>query len=51
MNCRRSLPSPASNGLLLPVDLMKDVPGVHFESALTRLKAGGDASPRPATAA
>jgi putative ABC transport system permease protein len=38
------VPGPIRPGLLLPVDLMKQVPGAYFESALTRLKAGGDAS-------
>ena len=39
------VPEPARSGLLLPVDMMKEVPGIHFESALTRLKAGaGSAS-------
>jgi putative ABC transport system permease protein len=38
------VPGPLRPGLLLPVDLMKQVPGAYFESALTRLKAGGDAA-------
>jgi ABC-type antimicrobial peptide transport system permease subunit len=35
------VPEPARNGVLLPVDIMKEVPGIHFESAIARLKAGG----------
>jgi putative ABC transport system permease protein len=35
------LPGFAHRGILLPVELMKHVPGVNFESALNRLKAGG----------
>jgi putative ABC transport system permease protein len=35
------LPALAQRGIGLPVELMKEVPGVHFESALSRLKAGG----------
>ena len=38
------VPEPARSGLLLPVNMMKDVPGVHFESAIARLKAGAAAS-------
>jgi putative ABC transport system permease protein len=37
------VPGPARSGIILPVDLMKEVPGVHFESSLARLKAGGAA--------
>lgn len=32
--------TPARNGIILPVDLMKEVPGIQLESALSRLKAG-----------
>jgi putative ABC transport system permease protein len=38
------VPEPARSGLLLPIDLMKEVPGIHFESAITRLKAGAAAA-------
>jgi putative ABC transport system permease protein len=34
------LPSPAHSGILLPVELMKQIPGLYFESAWNRLKAG-----------
>ncbi len=34
------VPGLARSGVILPVDLMKEIPGVHFQSALTRLKAG-----------
>ena len=39
------LPGPIRNGILLPVDLMKQVPGIQFEAALSRLKAGASATP------
>jgi putative ABC transport system permease protein len=38
------VPGPVRHSVLVPVDLMKEVPGIHFESTLTRLKAGGDAA-------
>ena len=38
------LPSPARHGVLLPVDLMKEVPGVRFQSAMNALKLGGSAA-------
>jgi putative ABC transport system permease protein len=34
------VPEPARNGVLLPVDMMKEVPGIYFESAIARLKSG-----------
>jgi len=34
------VPGPARSSIVLPVDLMKEVPGIHFESALAGLKAG-----------
>jgi putative ABC transport system permease protein len=39
------VPGPARSGLVVPLDLMKEVPGIHFESALAQLKAGGAATP------
>ena len=38
------VPTPARSSLILPMDLMKDVPGINFESAIARLKAGGSAA-------
>ncbi len=35
------LPGAARQGILLPVELMKDIPGIHLDSALSRLKSGG----------
>jgi putative ABC transport system permease protein len=37
------VPGPARGGIILPVDMMKEVPGIQLESALARLKAGGAA--------
>jgi putative ABC transport system permease protein len=37
------VPAGARRAVVLPVELMKEVPGVRFDSALSRLKAGGDA--------
>jgi putative ABC transport system permease protein len=34
------LPGLAQRGIILPVELMKQIPGIHFESAFSRLKAG-----------
>ena len=39
------LPGPIRNGILLPVDLMKQVPGIRFDAALSQLKSGGIAAP------
>ncbi|MGA2064354.1 MAG: ABC transporter permease [Thermoguttaceae bacterium] len=39
------VPGPIRRGIILPVDLMKQVPGIRFETALSRLKAGDDAAP------
>jgi putative ABC transport system permease protein len=38
------VPTPAKSGLILPLDLMKDVPGINFETALAQIKAGGAAT-------
>lgn len=38
------LPGPARQGILLPVDLMKEVPGVRFQSTFRALKFGARAS-------
>jgi putative ABC transport system permease protein len=39
------LPAPIRRGIILPVDLMKQVPGIQFDAALSQLKAGGAAAP------
>ena len=45
---RRRLPGPGADagvrqqGIFLPVELMKEIPGMDLESALNRLKAGGN---------
>ena len=36
------MPGSAQQGLFLPVELMKQIPGMYLESALNQLKAGGD---------
>jgi len=36
---------PAQRSILLPVELMKEIPGVRFESALNRLRTGARAAP------
>jgi putative ABC transport system permease protein len=38
------LPGPARQGVLLPIDLMKEVPGVRFQSALNAFKLGASAA-------
>jgi ABC-type antimicrobial peptide transport system permease subunit len=39
------LASFAPRGIVLPVELMKEVPGLYFDSALSRLKSGKAAAP------
>ncbi len=36
------MPASAQQGIFLPVELMKEIPGMYFESALNQLKAGGN---------
>lgn len=38
------MPGTARQGIIVPVELMKEVPGVRFQSALDALRLGGDAS-------
>ncbi|MFZ5830104.1 MAG: ABC transporter permease [Planctomycetota bacterium] len=38
------MPGLARRAVLLPTELMKEVPGVRFEAALKRMRAGGDAA-------
>ncbi|MBN2475995.1 MAG: ABC transporter permease [Pirellulales bacterium] len=38
------MPGPISRAVLLPVDLMKQIPGIRLAPALERLKAGGSAT-------
>jgi putative ABC transport system permease protein len=35
------MPESAQQGIFLPVELMKQIPGVYFESAISQLQAGG----------
>ncbi len=35
------MPATAQQGIFLPVELMKEIPGMYFEAALNQLKAGG----------
>jgi putative ABC transport system permease protein len=37
------VPGPMRRSIILPVELMKDIPGIHFEAALNGLKAGAAA--------
>ncbi len=39
------LPGPARSGILLPIDLMKEVPGVRFQATMNALKRGALAAP------
>lgn len=41
---RHTMPGPMGRVVLLPVDLMKQIPGVRLRPALERLKAGGDSA-------
>ncbi len=38
------MPPAARQAILLPIELMKEIPGVHLDAALERLKAGGTAA-------
>jgi ABC-type antimicrobial peptide transport system permease subunit len=39
------LPGPARRGILIPVEIMKNLPGVQFEAAMNSLKMGANATP------
>ena len=45
------MPETAQQGIFLPVELMKQIPGMYFESALNQLTAGGSPTAAAATPA